>query len=98
MNTELEHDGVLITKDGTEIWYENGMKHREDGPAVLVTVPSSRWYVDGRARAVKTERDVIEVEWWLDGVQFTSATQYQQETGATDMQMQALMRRYGGLK
>jgi len=41
---------------GTQIWVENGVVHREDGPAVIFPDAVVRWYVRGKeiSRAVNT--------------------------------------------
>lgn len=34
--------------DGTKIWWKNGIRHREDGPAVEYTNGDIEWYLYGR--------------------------------------------------
>jgi hypothetical protein len=38
---------VTITTDGTRIWIQNGMFHREDGPAIESVTGARRWLVNG---------------------------------------------------
>jgi len=40
--------GKEIDKYGTERWYKDGKRHREDGPAVINTAGLERWYKDGK--------------------------------------------------
>lgn len=40
-------NGRVEYQDGTQIWYLNGKRHREDGPAYLKTDGSRAWYIDG---------------------------------------------------
>jgi hypothetical protein len=57
--------------DGTQEWYQDGLRHRTDGPAILHPDGSQEWCqngvwhrVDGPARIVTSGR----VEWWQDGL------------------------------
>ena len=34
-------------ENGTQYWYKNGMRHREDGPAVIYPDGQQEWYKDG---------------------------------------------------
>jgi len=37
---------VRVHSDGTQFWYKDGLRHREDGPAVIVG-DSKFWYYNG---------------------------------------------------
>ena len=41
---------------GKEEWWNEGKKHREDGPAVTY---------------IKKDKSIDRVEWWLDGIEFS---------------------------
>ena len=41
-------DGRHIDEDGTERWYRNGRRHREDGPAIIYADGSEFWYKNGK--------------------------------------------------
>jgi len=34
--------------DGTQIWYLNGLLHREDGPAFIGADGSQEWWLNGK--------------------------------------------------
>ena len=38
---------VKVDELGTQHWYLNGKRHREDGPAVIWPDRSQSWYLDG---------------------------------------------------
>ena len=40
-------NGKYIAIDGTETWYQNGQKHRLDGPARIWTDGSQEWWQNG---------------------------------------------------
>lgn len=67
----------IIQRNGTERWYsvDNGIPHREDGPAVIYPNKYEARYLngkyhreDGPARIWYDERE----EWWLDGKRIRS--------------------------
>ena len=41
-------NGFHIDEDGSECWYLNDKRHREDGPAVIYADGSRCWYLDGK--------------------------------------------------
>ena len=38
---------AVIKKDGTKMWYYNGIRHRADGPAITTVNKSQEWHVNG---------------------------------------------------
>jgi len=40
-------NGLIINENGTRYWYQNGLRHREDGPAIEYTNGERRWYLNG---------------------------------------------------
>ena len=36
--------GPLVYSDGAEFWYKDGLRHRDDGPAITWTTGSQFWY------------------------------------------------------
>ena len=46
----IDHDTVVhrIDEDGTQRWYQNGLLHRLDGPAVIRQDGTQRWYLNGQ--------------------------------------------------
>ena len=39
---------VIVEKDGTICWYQNGERHRLDGPAVTYPNGDKTWYQNGK--------------------------------------------------
>ena len=60
--------------DGDEEWYQNGLRHREGGPAIETAHGSKHWIRNGKPHredgpAVITP-DGRKV-WWIDGVEYS---------------------------
>ena len=56
--------------DGDKVWYLNGKRHREDGPAVEWTDGTKKWYLNGqlhREDGPAIERANGDKEWYLNG-------------------------------
>ena len=47
--------GCVIDYDGDKAWFLNGLKHREDGPAIEFANGTKIWYLNGN--------DLTEEEW-----------------------------------
>ena len=41
-------NGLIIARDGTKEWYQNGLLHRTDGPAVEGTNGFKLWYQNNK--------------------------------------------------
>jgi hypothetical protein len=42
---------AVIHSDGSQFWYQNGLKHRDNGlPAIIYANGVQLWYVYGRLR------------------------------------------------
>jgi hypothetical protein len=37
-----------VIEDGTQVWYQNGQRHRLDGPAVIWANGTQYWYQNGQ--------------------------------------------------
>jgi len=70
------NDGLDIDEDGTKRWYVNGLRHREDGPAVVYYDGDKEWYKDGKRHRLDGPAVVYydgdydgdkECEWYLGG-------------------------------
>ena len=60
--------------DGTQAWYINGERHREDGPAVIFSSGIQYWYLNGKLHredgpALIGANGVQ--EWWVNGNRLT---------------------------
>ena len=56
-----------------KIWYLNGKRHREDGPAIEDTDGYKAWYLNGvrhREDGPAIEYKSGNREWWLNGVEY----------------------------
>jgi hypothetical protein len=53
---ELSRLAGCFLYSGTQVWIENGVLHREDGPAVVSPDGAVRWFIGGKemTRAVNT--------------------------------------------
>lgn len=40
---ETLKNGIVVSDDGTKIWYKNGKRHREDGPAIEAADGTRMW-------------------------------------------------------
>ena len=67
-------DGMHVDKFGHKRWYLNGLRHREDGPAVIWAGGSKAWFKndelhreDGPAR----EWADGPKEWWLNDKEYS---------------------------
>ena len=38
---------AVLCADGTELWYQNGLRHRTDGPAIVTPSGYKAWYING---------------------------------------------------
>ena len=38
---------AVLCADGTELWYQNGLRHRTDGPAIATPSGYKAWYING---------------------------------------------------
>jgi hypothetical protein len=73
----LEHPkftGCIIDKDNDKAWYQNGRRHKEDGPSVEFANGSKWWYLNGKRH--RTNGPAIELadgykEWWLNDEKLT---------------------------
>ena len=39
--------GIAECPNGTKVWYKEGKRHREDGPAVIYSGGGNQWWIDG---------------------------------------------------
>ena len=40
---------AVLCADGTEFWYQNGLRHRTDGPAIMWPDGRKWWYLNDRS-------------------------------------------------
>ena len=55
--------------DGTRVWYQDGQRHREDGPAIEYYDGDREWYIRGqqhRQDGPAIERASGTREWWFN--------------------------------
>ena len=48
---------AVLCADGTELWYQNGLRHRTDGPAIMWPDGHKWWYING---CMMTEAEFIQ--------------------------------------
>jgi hypothetical protein len=94
---------LVMTRSGIETWYECGILHRLDGPAIIYP----NWHVDGyKAWYVNGKRHRLDgpsfewddgTMWWhIEGVQYFNFKSFQAAGKLTDDQMTILKLKYGG--
>ena len=49
---------VKVSPKGTKFWYLNGLRHREDGPAVEFASGIKSWFLNG-VNVTKKEHEVL---------------------------------------
>ena len=65
---------VKVEDNGDTYWYLNGVRHREDGPAIELFNGDKTWYRNGKLHRV--DGPAIECsdgykEWWINGKRLT---------------------------
>jgi len=50
--------GCLIDEDNTIVWFKNGQRHREDGPALEYTYGTKRWFLNGKRYRTEHEHRI----------------------------------------
>jgi len=48
---------VKVFEDGSKVWYLDGQRHREDGPAIELSSGTKAWYLDGKYHREKLHRE-----------------------------------------
>jgi hypothetical protein len=67
---------VKVYANGSKVWYLNGERHREDGPAIEYTDGTKHWYLNGKFH--REDGPAVEWadgdKWWyLNGKELTEA-------------------------
>ena len=67
-------DGMHINEYGTKIWFKNGQRHREDGPAVILANGTKWWCKDGMCH--REDGPAVEYAdglkaWWVNGKSYS---------------------------
>lgn len=69
MNTEPK---MTVDVDGTQHWYLNGQRHREDEPAVICPDGAQYWYLNGELH--RTDGPAViwpDIQsWYLNGKKY----------------------------
>jgi len=74
MKTTLEQSICKVSPDGTKHWFQNGKRHRIDGPAVERSNGEKHWFQNGERH--KIDGPAIECfdgskYWYLNGKEVT---------------------------
>jgi len=71
--------GCLINQDNNIYWFQNGLWHREDGPALEFADGNKVWYKNG----VRHREDGPAVEcsdgyrvWWVNGIRYATEQEW----------------------
>ena len=54
----MNENGLIIKENGDRVWYLDGKRHREDGPAVEYTNGDKEWWMNGKLH--RTDGPTIE--------------------------------------
>ncbi len=60
-----------IMNDGTQEWWKNGLRHRENGPAILYPDGGEEWWFNGQLHRQDGPAVITadgEKSWWVHGV------------------------------
>jgi hypothetical protein len=65
---------VRVLKSGSQSWYQKGMLHREDGPAIILEDGTKMWWFNGQLH--REDGPAVEYSWgikswYLDGKKLT---------------------------
>ena len=65
---------LKVGSDGTKTWYQNGMRHRLDGPAVEYSSGNKAWYQNGMLH--RLDGPAVEYPdgtkmWYINGKQYS---------------------------
>lgn len=93
----MEEYNVIVDENGTIRWYQNGLLSRKDGPAIEYKVGSTFWFhegklhkTDGPAVVCYDNGNVIWVEYWIDGVEYTKEKFQQKISPVKDLTIQQI--------
>lgn len=70
----MTDNNPIIDKDGSKFWYQNGFRHRTDGPACEWANGHKSWYQNGlRHRTDGPAIELINGEkyWYINGRQYS---------------------------
>ena len=56
---------VQVNSNGTQFWFQNGKRHRTDGPAVICANGNQCWYLNDKLHRADGPADI-----WAAGSQF----------------------------
>ena len=66
---------TVTRPDGTKVWYQDGLEHREDGPAVEYADGTEAWYKHGKRHRedgpayISVDRG--DCRWLLNGIEMS---------------------------
>ena len=92
----MELNGLAVDEDGTQKWYQNGLLHRTDGPA-LIYEDVQFWYQNGWRHRVDGPAEIWTVGehyWYLEGQQY-SFDMWLEKTASTDKDRTFLALKWG---
>jgi hypothetical protein len=62
---------AVVFTNGTQYWYKNDKRHRENGPAIIYYNGDEHWYLNGELHCESGPaimRNDGSQEWWINGV------------------------------
>jgi hypothetical protein len=70
----MQQTNPVIAENGTKYWYQNGLRHRLNGPAVEYTDGAKYWFQNGllhRLNGPAAEYANGTKSWYLNDVEYT---------------------------
>jgi hypothetical protein len=49
--------GLVLKKDGSKLWYQDGKLHKEDGPAIELANGDKEWYFEGEKIKISSQEE-----------------------------------------
>ena len=79
-------DLYIEYKSGNKFWYLNGVRHRENGPAIEYSNGNKQWYLNDKLH--REDGPAVEFidgkkEWWINGEFISSNYIYEKEKFTT---------------
>ena len=88
---------VKVDEVGTKVWYLNGQRHREDGPAIEWPDGGKEWWLNGqRHREDGPAREFADgaKSWYLNGEELTEK-EFNKSTQVQELTIQELEAKLG---
>lgn len=93
----VDGPAIIWKDDGEQLWYQHGVLHREDGPAIEFADGSKEWYFRGlmhRIGGPALEDIYGNDEWCLNGQCYTDIDEYCAAAGISGKHKTMMLLKY----